>query len=123
MGHFSNYRRNEVTFSEGPSYHIHCHIVYLCENHSVSTDEIENDLNDLWTEACRRNGFGWSKIGVGVNVEEGENVGIYGLKKEHSLEDFGNVKKMLEDTNKRNMLISKKNDSTLSGIWKGIFIL
>ena len=25
--------------------------------------------------------------------------------------DFGNVKKMLEDTNKRNMLISKKNNS------------
>ncbi len=50
---------------------------------------------------CKRNGFRWSKIGVGVNVKEGENVGIYGMKKEHTLEDFERVKKLLNDSNKR----------------------
>ena len=115
LGHFSNYRRNEVTFTEGPSYHIHCHVVYLCENHSVSTDEVENDLHDLWNEACRRNSFRWSKKGVGVNVREGENVGIYGLKKEHTLEDFKRVKKMLEESNKRINNHFLKNESLSVG--------
>ena len=50
LGHVRNYRRNEITSSEDPLYHIHCNNVYLCENHSVSGNEIEGDLNDLWNE-------------------------------------------------------------------------
>ena len=111
LGHIRNYSRNEITFSEGPSYHIHSHVVYLCENQSVSTDEIEDDLHCLWEEACRRNGFIWSKRGVGVNVRVGENVGTYGLKKEHSLEDFENVKEILEKSKKRTKRKIKNNGS------------
>ncbi len=122
LGHVKNYRRNEISFSEGPSYHIHSHVVYLCENHSVSTDEIENDLHELWNEACRKNGFGWSKKGVGVNVREGENVGIYGLKKEHSLEDFENVKKMLDELKKRTARKFLKKDSySIGDLERNIF--
>ncbi len=122
LGHIRNYRRNEITFSEGPSYHIHCHVVYLCENHSVSTDEIENDLHDLWNEACRRNSFRWSKKGVGVNVREGENVGIYLLKKEHTLEDFEKVKEMLESSKKRNQLtFAFKESFSIGDLEKNIF--
>lgn len=122
LGHISNFRRNEVTFSEGPSYHIHCHIVYLCINQSIATDEIENDLHSLWNEACRRNGFGWSKKRVGVNVTDGENVGIYGLKKEHSLKDFENVKKMLEESNKRTKSkLKDKNSFSIGDLERNIF--
>ena len=37
-------------------------------------------------------------------VREGESVGIYLLKKEHTLEDFEKVKEMLENSKKRNQL-------------------
>ena len=59
--------------------------------------------------------LGGQKIGVGVNVREGENVGIYGLKKEHTLEDFKRVKKMLEKSNKRINNHFLKNESLTVG--------
>ena len=123
LEHVSNYRRNEIKFSDGPSYHIHSHVVYLCENDSVSSDEIENNLHDLWNEACNRNRFGWSKRGVGVNVMEGENGGIYGLKKELTFEGFENVKKILIESKKRTKRKFKEKILILKDLERNIFFL
>jgi hypothetical protein len=97
--------------------------VYLCENDSVSSYEIENNLHDLWNEACNRNRFGWSKRGVGVNVMEGENGGIYGLKKELTFEGFENVKKILIESKKRTKRKFKEKILILKDLERNIFFL